>query len=148
MTRWHEPHLGDVIDLEGRERPDSLIAMPHLARMAMSIEKFKRARSSKRGRGKFPAEARTWATRYAETRIKRGRPVAAVAANLGISDMTLRAWLHAATQASTAKLCEVIVAEPEPPPAPPPAVSLTTAQGHVVTGLDVESAAALLRAIG
>lgn len=119
--------------------------------MAMSIEKFKRARAAKSGRGRYPADARTWAARYAETRIRRGRRIAAIAAELGISDMTLRAWLYAATRESPGELCEVVVAEAEPPSprtAVPRSLSVTTVQGHVVMGLDAEGVVVLLKALG
>ena len=115
--------------------------------MAMTLRKFKRSRGAKGAGGRFPADARTWATHHAKTRLEGGWTTTRIAAELEVSDVTLRAWLYDATRESSGQLCEVIVAEPEPPPPPPPAVSLTTAQGHVVTGLDVESVAALLRAI-
>jgi len=74
-----------------------------LARMSMSIEKFRasaaRRRSSK-GRGaRYPEAARTWAVQYAEGQLRRGgRSVAAVARDLGISDMADRYFKHNADQ--------------------------------------------------
>ena len=112
----------------------------------MTLRKFRRSRGAKGATGRFPSDARTWATRHAETRVRSGWTITRIAAELEVSDMTLRAWLYDATREVTGQLCEVIVTEPEPPP-PLPAVSLTTAQGHVITGLDVKSVAALLRAI-
>ena len=115
--------------------------------MAMTLRKFKRSRGPNGATGRFPPEARTWATCHAENRVELGWSTPRIAVELGISDMTLRSWLYTASHEGSGKLCEVTVTEPEPPLPPPSVVSLTTAQGHVVTGLDVESAAALLRAI-
>ena len=112
----------------------------------MSIQKFKRSRAAKQGRGRYPVEARSWATRHAERRIRDGASVASVATELGISDMTLRSWLYASTRERGGELCEVVVTEAAPAPAR--ALSVTTAQGHVGTGLDLEGAAALLRSLG
>jgi hypothetical protein len=82
---------------------------------------------------------------YTEDQLARRRTLTAVAGQLGVSDMTLRSWLYTASRKPPGKLCEVIVAEPE---APARALALTTAQGHAVTGLDLEGAVTLLKALG
>ena len=116
--------------------------------MTMSIEGFRRARE-KRGRGRYPKSARRWAVGYARRGLSKGLSLSAIAAELGVSDMTLRVWLSPdPAQTPAGELCEVVVAEHEPTPsAVRRPVTLTTAQGHVVTGLDLEGAAALLRAL-
>jgi transposase-like protein len=119
----------------------------------MGIEKFRRTalrmRSGKGRSARYPAEVRAWAVQYAEAELAEKRTVTSVAGQLGISDMTLRAWLYAASRKPVGRLCEVVVAEPEPEAtAPARALTLTTAGGHVVTGLDLEGAATLLKALG
>lgn len=119
--------------------------------MAMSIEKFRRSTARMRaGKGRsarYPAEARQWAVKFAQGQLSRGQALSAVSGQLGVSDMTLRSWLYAASREPTGSLCEVVVAEPEPPVSPA-RVTVTTRGGHVVTGLDADEAAALLRALG
>ena len=117
--------------------------------MTMSLEKFRRTATRMRaGKGRstrYPAEARAWAVQYTESQLATKRTLTAIAGQLGVSDMTLRAWMYAASRKSSGPLCEVVVAEPE---APARALTVTTAQGHAVAGLDLEGAAALLRALG
>lgn len=119
--------------------------------MAKSIERFKQ--STKRMRGgkgraaRYPDEARAWAVKYAEGQMAKGEKVSALAGRLGISDMTLRSWLYSASRKGAGALCEVVVAEAVPVP-PARGITVTTAAGHVVGGLDLEGAAALLKAIG
>jgi hypothetical protein len=72
-----------------------------------------------------------------------------VAGQLGVSDMTLGSWLYTASRKPPGELCEVVITEREPEvAAPTTALTVTTPQGHVVTGLDLEGAASLLKALG
>ena len=121
--------------------------------MKMSIETFRRTATSMRaGKGRaprYPAEARAWAVQYAEAQLARKRTLTAVARQLGVNDMTLRSWLYIASRKPSGELCEVVVTERERAlTAPTGALTVTTPQGHVVSGLDLESAAALLKALG
>lgn len=119
--------------------------------MAQNIEKFKqsakRMRNGKGRRARYPDEARVWAVKYAEAQMAKGTTVSAVAGRLGISDMTLRSWLYSASRQPSGSLCEVIVAEPVAA-TPAKGITVTTTAGHVVGGLDLEGAAALLKALG
>lgn len=119
----------------------------------MGIEKFRRMatqmRSGKGRAARYSAEARAWAVQFAECELDRGQSVTAVASDLGISDMTLRGWLYSASRRAHGELCPVVVAEDEPTSERVArALTVTTVQGHVVTGLDLEGAASLLRALG
>lgn len=116
--------------------------------MTKSLERFKQARAT-RGNGPYPAEARAVALDYAEEELSRGRTVTSIAGDLGVDGLTLRTWLKCAVRPKrSGKLCEVIVTDP--PQAAPTVtgdLTVTTAQGHVVSGLDLESATSLLRAL-
>jgi len=91
------------------------------------------------GRHHYPPELRQEAVAIARTTPQ---PVSRTARELGIPEFTLHSWLRAAP----AGLRPVALA---PPPVPISASSLVlvTAAGFRVEGLDVSSAAALLKAL-
>ena len=112
--------------------------------MKMTIEQFRaevtRLRATRRrGAPKYSREMRRWAVGYAR---RAGVAVSKAAAQLGVSDITLRTWMRADEAKSAFE--PVTVTSETPRTA---ALTLTTAQGHVIGPLDIESAAALLRAL-
>lgn len=114
--------------------------------MRMTIEEFRaevtRLRATrKRGAPRYPKEMQCWAVAYARGA---GVAISKAAAQLGISDMTLRSWMRAAEVKSA---LEPVTIRSEASRSAGAALTLTTAQGHVIGPLDLESAAALLRAL-
>lgn len=91
------------------------------------------------GRHRYPPELRQEAVAIARSLPQ---PVALTARELGIPQFTLHAWLRSAP----AVLRPVAVATPSVP-MPEPTLVLVTASGVRVEGLDVPSAAALLKAL-
>jgi hypothetical protein len=75
-----------------------------------------------------------------------GRSVNAAAAELGLSAMTLGSWLSRCEHGGRGQLREVVVSGSSSPMAPQ-GLTVTTRSGHVVSGLDVAQAAALLAAL-
>lgn len=72
---------------------------------------------------------------------------AAISGRLGVNDMTLRSWLFASKPEPAGSLREVVVSEVAAVQRSSSPMTLTTAQGHVLSGLDVATAAELLRAL-
>ena len=112
-----------------------------------------RKRDGKGGASRDPVEARSWAVGYANRWLSNNRALTTIAARLSVSDMTLRARLHAHMRKPAGELCEVVVAEPETGRAGRKVehsrpITLSTVDGPVVSGLDLQGAAALLRAPG
>ena len=73
-------------------------------------------RSGKGRLRRYPAEAQAWAVTHAETELAQGQSVGAIAAKLGMSDMTLRGWLYSASRQQPGELCQVVVTPSPPPP--------------------------------
>lgn len=116
--------------------------------MEMTADRFRaesvrRRGERRRGAAPYSAEQRAFAVAYARSGLSEKRSVTASAAALGISDPSLRAWM---AQAPGTALRSVVL---KPTPASP-AVGLTLISplGYRVRGLDVMSAAALLRVVG
>ena len=95
----------------------------------------------KRGAPRYPREMQRWAVTYAR---RTGVTISRAAKQLGINDMTLRSWVRVADAGGS--FTPVTVSE-EGPASTAATLTLTTAQGHVIGPLDVESAAALVRAL-
>lgn len=122
--------------------------------MAMTVGKFRReAEQRRRGRARgalrYPETMREFAVGHARAVRASGGSVHRAAQELGISDVTLSSWLGAADRPS--KLREVRVASAQPSLASDapsaPSVVVTAPSGHVVSGLSVQQAAELLRAL-
>jgi hypothetical protein len=119
--------------------------------MEMTAERFQAEALSRRGerrRGAAPysSEQRAFAVSYARTGQSQGRSVTASAAALGISDPTLREWMAKSRATPGTSLRSVVVKAT--PAAPGAGLTLVTPSGYRVRGLDVASAAALLRVVG
>jgi hypothetical protein len=119
--------------------------------MELTAEEFRAEASRRRGerrRGAAPysAEERAFAVAYARTGLSQGRSVTASAKALGVSDPSLREWMAQSAATAGTALRSVVV---KPPPGTPPAgLTLISPSGYRVRGLDVMSAAALLRVVG
>ena len=112
--------------------------------MKMTVEQFRaeatRLRGTrKRGAPRYPKEMQRWAVAYAR---RADIPISKVAAQLCISDMTLRSWMRVAEAAGGFQAVTVTSEAPRTM-----VLTLRTAQGHIIGPLDVESAAALVRAL-
>jgi transposase-like protein len=114
--------------------------------MRMTVEEFRteaaRLRATrKRGAPRYSKEMQRWAVAYAK---RAGVSISKAAAELGISDMTLRSWMRVIdVHESFAPV--TITAEASHSTAA--TLTLTTAQGHVIGPLDLQTAAALVRAL-
>lgn len=139
----------------GRRRPASGPGLVHAPRMRMTVEKFhelavSRRASSGRTGARYSSVERRWAVEYAR---QAGLNANRAARALGISDVTMRMWLR--TVKPTGTLRPVVVtpdelaqrSEAQTPSKSAPMLMLRTAHGHEVGPLDVEAAAALLRAL-
>lgn len=122
--------------------------------MEMTVDKFRaeavrRRGERRRGAAPYSTEERAFAVAYARTGLSQGRSVTASASLLGISDPSLREWLVRATAAPGTALRRVVVkSTPASPSMPPGGLTLISPAGYRVRGLDVMSAAALLRVVG
>jgi len=125
--------------------------------MAMTVAEFRREVERRRGarrRGapRYPAELVAFAVQRARSVLAAGRSVNAAATELGLSSMTLSAWLSRSARPGGAspgggRLREVVVSASPSSGVSEHALTMTTPSGHVVSGLCVVQAAALLRAL-
>lgn len=119
----------------------------------MTVEEFRRYVQGRRGgrrRGapRYPDERVTFAVEHARRARAAGRSLNAAAAELGLSGMTLAAWISRGVATPGPRLREVVVqAGAVGAPATARTVEVQTASGHVVRGLSVSDAASLLRAL-
>ena len=110
----------------------------------MTVEQFRaeatRLRGTrKRGAPRYPKEMQRWAVAYAR---RADIPISKVAAQLCISDLTLRSWMRVAEAAGGFQAVTVTSEAPRTM-----ALTLTTSGGHVIGPLDIETAVALVRAL-
>jgi hypothetical protein len=121
--------------------------------MNLTVEVFRqqvqeRRGARRRGAPRYPADLVAFAVKHARASQTAGRSLAAAAAELGLSSMTLGTWLSRAGQSTGQRLREVVVREATAEASPcPRTVEVQTASGHVVRGLSVADASALLRAL-
>lgn len=118
--------------------------------MEMTADRFRaeavrRRGERRRGAAPYSAEQRAFAVAYARTGLSQGRSVTASALALGISDPSLREWMAQATAPGTA--LRTVVVKPTPA-SPGSGLTLISPSGYRLRGLDVTSAAALLRVVG
>lgn len=120
----------------------------------MTVAKFrreaeKRREGRSRGAARYTPALKRFALEYSDKVIASGKPRAQAAKELGLCDVTLYGWQQA-REAPPGKLERVKVSEEPPARTPTPAVAtmtITTPTGITVTGLDVDTAAALLKAL-
>jgi hypothetical protein len=119
----------------------------------MTVEEFRRYAQGRRGgrrRGapRYPDELVAFAVEHARAARSAGRSVNAAAAELGLSGMTLGTWLSRSSGTPRPRLREILVqAEDVGTQGDDRTVEVKTASGHIVRGLSVADAAALLRAL-
>jgi transposase-like protein len=89
---------------------------------------------------RYSASFRREAIDHARIRIAEGVSVARIAREIGLRPRALQVWLRSKPRPT---LRRVRVADPPPPP--DPSVAVVTPAGVRVEGLDLESAARLLR---
>ncbi len=121
--------------------------------MGMTVERFRqeatdRRRGRARGAAPYSAEQKAFAVAWSRKAVADGRSMRDVSQELGISEMTLRAWTTATRPASTGSTLRRVVVRSAPVATAPSGIVVVTAAGHRVLGLDVASAAALLRQLG
>ena len=118
----------------------------------MSVEEFRQQvlvqrGARRRGAPRYSDELVEFAVAHAHGALAAGRRVNAAAADLGLSFATLSAWLSRAKSVSETRSRQVVVDEAREPVVAARDVEVRTASGHVVRGLSVTEAAALLRAL-
>lgn len=120
--------------------------------MTMTVAGFRREVARRRGarrRGapQYPEQLVWFAVEHAQAARAAGASVNAAATELGLSSMTLTSWLSRSDHRGHGRLREVVVTESSSATVTAGRLTVTTASGHVVSGLDVSQAAALLRAL-
>jgi hypothetical protein len=120
--------------------------------MEMTADRFReeavrRRGGRRRGAAPYSAEQKAFAAGYARTGLAEGRSLMASAIALGVSDPTLRDWMERGPTGSSTPLRRVVVA-PRAEPSSSSGLTLITPAGYRIRGLDVGSAAALLRVLG
>lgn len=126
--------------------------------MTITLEQFQsavaeRRRERKHGARRYEGELVAFAVGYAQSVVEQGRSVHDAAKELGISMSTLQSWQQRepVTESRLRRLRKVVVTEAQPSAAASAAsttmLTLTTSQGHVVRGLSVEQAIALLQVL-
>lgn len=123
--------------------------------MNVTVEQFRKEaarRRAGRSRGAAPysSEQKAFAVDWTRAVIAKGGSYTSAARDLGVSEMTLRTWASAgpAEKSQATALRRVVVRPPATDLVAGPSVVVVTASGHRVLGLDVASAATLLRALG
>jgi hypothetical protein len=113
-------------------------------------EVVRRRGARKRGAPRYDDALVTFAVAHARGVRAQGGSVLSAARDLGVSTMTLSKWMSRETSVTGSIVREVIVSSPAAPCSSSEitgTLTLTTASGHVVTGLDVSQVAALLGAL-
>ena len=109
--------------------------------MEKKLEEFRKASERARaagGRARYSQEMRSFAIGFAKERIGRGGTISSSAKELQVAEATLNRWLK-----NSGSFKEVHI---QPPMGN--AVTIVTPSGYRLEGLDIESAASILRAIG
>jgi len=119
---------------------------------AMTVEGFRREVERRRGgrrRGapRYSEGLVAFAVAHVRAARSAGRSLHAAASELGLSSMTLGAWLKRTSDPSAGRLREVVVSPAASETARTGGLEITTPCGHVIRGLGVAEAAALLRAL-
>lgn len=122
-------------------------------RLIATVDAFRaevvRLRGGRRaGAVRYSRELMAFAVAHAHELLADGRSIHAAAKELGVAMMTLHSWLLRADADPKGRVRSLptrtrLLLRPEPAQT----LTVTTASGHVVSGLDLEQATALLRAL-
>jgi hypothetical protein len=126
--------------------------------MTITLEQFQKAvaerrRERKHGARKYEEELVAFAIAHTQSVVEHGRSVHHAAKELGVTMSTLQNWQQREpmTECPPRRLRKVVVAQAQPDASAASVskstLTLTTSQGHVVRGLDVEQAIALLQVL-
>ena len=112
-------------------------------------EVARRRGTRRRGAPRYEDALVSFAVAHARGVRSQGGSVLGAARELGVSVMTLSKWMSRDTAGARSCVREVVVSPTAPRSSSFSAgtLTLTTASGHVVSGLDVSQAAALLGAL-
>lgn len=117
--------------------------------LCMTADELKQKLAAVRSQGlrRYPRELRDEAQRYVRQAHAAGESMLAIGRALGVDDKTVASWLRNASKKQQAgKLARVTVVRPQPSiEALPGHLVLELGSGMRLIGLDVVSAAALLR---
>jgi hypothetical protein len=119
----------------------------------LTVEVFRQQVVERRGERRhgaprYPSELVAFAVKHARAAMTSGRSVTAAATELGLSSTTMGAWLSRAERSAGNRIREVVVRDAAVDELPRArTIELSTACGHVVRGLNVADAAALLKAL-
>ena len=117
--------------------------------LCMTADELKQRFSAVRSQGfrRYPRELREQALRYVQEAHADGATMMAIGDALGVSDKTVAYWLRGASKRKQAgKLARIAVVQPQPIiDVLPGSLVLELGSGMRLMGLDVVSAAALLR---
>jgi len=120
--------------------------------MTVTIDQFREAaarrkRGMRRGSSGYPEEMKRFAVAFAAEAISGDGTISGAARELGVSEVTLSKWMEGGEVPDNREggFREVVVEEAIRPPV---ALSLVTPAGYRVEGLDLPSAAALLKTLG
>ena len=126
--------------------------------MTITLEQFQKAvaerrRERKHGARKYEGELVAFAVVHAQSAVEHGCSVHQAAKELGITMSTLQSWQQRepVSESMPRRLRSVVVAEAQPSAAATsaskPTLTLTTSHGHIVRGLNIEQAIALLKVL-
>lgn len=123
--------------------------------MTMTVARFRREvdrrrGSRRRGAPRYEEALVEFAVAHAHAVRAQGGSVHSAAIELGLAAVTLGKWVSRAASSAQGRIREVVLSSaPAPSSCAPSAgtLTLTTASGHLVTGLDVSQAASLLGAL-
>jgi hypothetical protein len=124
--------------------------------MTITVARFRREvdrrrGSRRRGAPRYEDALVNFAVAHAHAVRAQGGSVHSAASELGLSAVTLGKWLSRGASGAQGCIREVVLSSAAPAPSSSASsagtLTLTTASGHVVSGLDVSQAAALLGAL-
>jgi hypothetical protein len=111
-------------------------------------EVLRRRGSRRRGAPRYPEQLVAFAVQHVQAARAAGRSLHSASTELGLSAMTLGAWLSRSGDGVQKRLREVVVREPTAVAVKSSGgLEIRTPSGHVIRGLSVAEAAALLRAL-
>ena len=112
------------------------------------VQRFREEQSRRQGLGKqklrYPEAVKALAVSYAESKRAEGESVYQAACDLGLGVQTLSSWLEGKPARPSRAFRQVEVVVPTKASSPSP-LTLRTAAGHTIGGLDVATLLRLVR---